>query len=274
MAQKLHMSGDYAARLPPARFPRLVRNAVQRVRWAAVGLYLDRRGYVRPMIEVAPGTVVVFSDVSCPWAHAAVHRFWEQRAGLGLQDEVVLDHRVFPLELHNRRGTPKRILEAEIPVAGSLAPQAGWQVWQGPVHEWASTLLLAMESVQAAKQQSLKASEALHRALRRAFFDDSRNISMHHEIVAVAEATHGVDAALIAASLEDGRGRRALFEDRLVSASGEVEGSPHFFLPDGTNVHNPGVELHWEGEHGVGFPVIDSDDPNAFERLLKAAVRD
>jgi predicted DsbA family dithiol-disulfide isomerase len=226
------------------------------------------------MIEVAPGTVVVFSDLSCPWAHAAVHRFWEQRARLGLQDELILDHRVFPLELHNRRGTPKQILEAEIPVAGGLAPEAGWQVWQGPVHEWASTLLLAMEAVQAAKEQSLKASEALDRALRRAFFADSRNISMHHEIVAVAEATEGVDARLVGAALEDGRRRRALFEDRVVSGSGEVKGSPHFFLANGTDFHNPGVELHWEGEHGKGFPMIDSDDPQEFERLLKAAVRD
>lgn len=226
------------------------------------------------MIEVAPGTVVVFSDLSCPWAHAAVHRFWEQRARLSLQDELILDHRVFPLELHNRRGTPKHILEAEIPVAGGLAPEAGWQVWQGPVHEWASTLLLAMEAVQAAKEQSLKASEALDRALRRAFFADSRNISMHHEIVAVAEATEGVDAALVGASLEDGRRRRALFEDRVVSGSGEVKGSPHFFLANGTDFHNPGVELHWEGEHGKGFPMIDSDDPQEFERLLKGAVRD
>ncbi|MDQ3662293.1 MAG: DsbA family protein [Actinomycetota bacterium] len=223
------------------------------------------------MIEVAPGTVVLFSDLSCPWAHAAVHRFWEQRARLGLEDKVVLNHRFFPLELHNDRGTPKHILEAEIPVAGGLAPEAGWQVWQGPVHEWASSLLLAMEAVQAAKQQSLKASEALDRALRRAFFAHSRNISMHHEIVDVAGAIEDVDAGLVEESLEDGRMRRTLFEDRVASASGEVKGSPHFFLPDGTNAHNPGVELHWEGEHGQGFPVIDADDPQAFERLLQSA---
>ena len=265
MAQKLHISGDYAAELPPARFQR------DGAQWALVGPGAAMFG---SMIEVAPGTVVVFSDLSCPWAHAAVHRFWEQRARLGLEDEVVLDHRVFPLELHNDRGTPKRILEAEIPVAGSLAPEAGWQVWQGPTHEWASTLLLAMEAVQTAKQQSLRASEALDRALRRAFFADSRNLSMHHEIVAVAEATEGVDAGLVGESLKDGRRRSSLFEDKAASVSDDVEGSPHFFLADGTDIHNPGVELHWEGEHGVGFPVIDADDPQAFERLLKAAVRD
>ena len=224
-----------------------------------------------PMIEVAPGTVVLFSDLSCPWAHAAVHRFWSKRAELGLEESVLLDHHAFPLELHNSRGTPKRTLDAEIPVAGSLAPQAGWQVWQAEVHGWPSTLLLAMEAVHAAKQQSLQASERLDRALRQAFFAHSRNISLHHEIVAVAQETGGVDSELVEISLRDGRARRALFKDLATSVSDEVKGSPHFFLSDGTDVHNPGVELHWEGAKGEGFPMIDAVDEHAFERLLKAS---
>ena len=47
-----------------------------------------------------------------------------------------------------------------------------------------------------------------------------------------------------------------------------VKGSPHLFLPDGTDVHNPGMELHWEGEHGIGFPVVDADDPEVYTCLL------
>jgi predicted DsbA family dithiol-disulfide isomerase len=224
------------------------------------------------MLEVPPGTVVLFSDLSCPWANAAVQCFWQTRAVLGLDDRVHLDHHAFPLELHNRRGTPKRILDAEIPVAGSLAPEAAWQVWQAEVHEWPSTLLLAMEAVQAAKQQSIEASESLDRALRQAFFAHSRNISLHHEVVAVAKETAAVDAELVEESLRDGRCRRALFDDLALSASNKVKGSPHFFLSDGTDVHNPGVELHWEGAQGEGFPVIDAHDAHAFERLLKASL--
>jgi hypothetical protein len=41
--------------------------------------------------------------------------------------------------------------------------------------------------------------------------------------------------------------------------------------PDGTEVHNPGVKMSWEGEHGSGFPVVSKDDPSIFEDLLKRA---
>ena len=41
--------------------------------------------------------------------------------------------------------------------------------------------------------------------------------------------------------------------------------------PDGTEVHNPGVKMSWEGEHGFGFPVVSKDDPSIFEDLLKRA---
>jgi hypothetical protein len=80
-----------------------------------------------------------------------------------------------------------------------------------------------------------------------------------------------VDADLVETSLRDGRARRALFKDLATSVSDEVKGSPHFFLSDGTDVHNPGVELHWEGAKGEGFPMIDAVDEHAFERLLKAS---
>lgn len=55
------------------------------------------------------------------------------------------------------------------------------------------------------------------------------------------------------------------------AATDGVRGSPHLFLPDGTDLHNPGVELHWEGEKGRGFPVIDSDDPSVHGDLLRRA---
>ena len=50
-----------------------------------------------------------------------------------------------------------------------------------------------------------------------------------------------------------------------------VRGSPHVFLPDGTDVFHPGVELHWERGHGEGFPVIDVDDPSAYDEILRRA---
>ena len=59
------------------------------------------------MLEVAPRTIVVFSDIGCPWAHVAVWRLHDARRRLGLEETVSFDHRVFPLELFNSQPTPK-----------------------------------------------------------------------------------------------------------------------------------------------------------------------
>jgi predicted DsbA family dithiol-disulfide isomerase len=222
-------------------------------------------------VDVATGTLVVYSDIGCPWAHAAVHRLHEARTRLGLVDAVRFDHRAFPLELVNGRPTPKLTLDSEIPVAGGLEPDAGWQLWLGPLHEYPVSTLPALEAVQAAKQQGLDASERLDRALRRAFFAQSRCITMDHVILDVAR-DEGLDVKALAAALEDGSARAEVHRQCRAADSQGVQGSPHVFAPNGDEDHNPGVEMHWEGEHdGAGFPVVDTDDPTAVDRLLKAA---
>lgn len=214
--------------------------------------------------------VVVYSDVGCPWAHLAVYRFLACRRRLGLDGQVVLDHRAFPLEVFNGRPTPFRILAAEIPVVGALDPAAGWQVWQGDPSTWPVTTLLALEAVQAAKEQGLEASERLDRELRRALFGESRCVSMRHVILEAAQASD-LDADALAAALDDGRARKAVLEQKAVAEATEVKGSPHFFLPDGTGVHNPGIEMEWAGPHGVGFPVVHKDDPGVYDDLVRQA---
>lgn len=223
------------------------------------------------MIEVAPKTITVFADIGCPWAHLAVYRLHSTRARLGLENEVHFDMRAFPLELLNEQATPKQILDAEVPVVGALDPAAGWQMWQRPVTEWPVTTLPALEAVEAAKEQSPAASESLDRALRVALFGHSRNISMHHEIVDIAEQLAELDVDLLEEALKEGRGRRSIFEDKAVSQREEVEGSPHLFFPDGTNLHNPGITKHWENEPGKGFPVVDEDRAQIYEDLLQRA---
>jgi predicted DsbA family dithiol-disulfide isomerase len=181
----------------------------------------------------------------------------------------VLDHRAFPLELVNGRCTPRRILSAEVPVVGALAPDFGWQVWQAPDSEWPVTTLPALEAVQAAKEQSMEASEALDLALRRAFFAESRCISMRHVVLDVAALTPGVDSDALAKALDNGNARHAVVQQWHDAVDGPVKGSPHLFLCDGSDVANPGITMHWEGDHGRGFPVVDSDDPSVFEDLLR-----
>ena len=222
-------------------------------------------------MKVAPGTIAVWSDLHCPWAHVAVWRLWDARRRLRLEQRVRFDHRIFPLELFNSEPTPYATLAAEIPVCGSLAPRAGWQVWQAPLSDWPVTSLLPMEAVQAAKEQSLAASEELDRGLRAAFFAQSRCISLRHVIIEVANECETVDVGELVRALDSGSARRRIADDWQAAQREGVRGSPHLFFADGSDTHNPGVTFHWEGDHGVGFPVIDADEPMAYDQLLRRA---
>lgn len=221
-------------------------------------------------INVKDGTVVVYTDVVCAWATVALHRFYRARERLGLTEAVRVDHRLFLLEDINRFPIPKRYLDSEFPVVGSLEPELGWKPWQQDVDAWPVTSLLANEAVHAAKSQSLAAAEELDMALRLAFFRDSRTISMLHEILDIAADCATVDVDALGVALDDGRARGAMMADYRENRD-NVTGSPHFFLSNGTDVHNPGIALHWEGKAGAGFPVVDQDDRSAIDELVERA---
>jgi predicted DsbA family dithiol-disulfide isomerase len=221
-------------------------------------------------VPVAPNTIVIFSDLLCPFAHVAVHRLWETRARLGLAERVRFDHRVFPLELfngpHPRPGT-----DTEAVGLGQIEPAAGFRVWSAPDWTYPHTVLLANEAVHAAKAQGLAASEALDRALRRAFWLESKSIAHRAVILEIAEATDALDVAGLAEALGDGRCRRSVMDDYALAQSAAVAGSPHLFFPDGTSVNNPGIAVHWEGPWASGYPIVDKDDPTVYEHLLQRA---
>jgi len=222
-------------------------------------------------MDTPPGTILVWSDIGCAWAHATVYRLHEARRRLGLEDTVAFEHLSYPLELFNERPTPKNILSAEIPVIGAMAPNAGWRIWNEREWHWPVTTLPALEAVRAARLQSAAAAEHLDRALRVAFFGHSQCISMRHVILETARDCGAVDADHLAETLDEGRARKRVIEEWHRASAGDVKGSPHLFLPDGTDVHNPGVRMHWEGEHGTGFPVIDEDCPDVIDELVRRA---
>jgi predicted DsbA family dithiol-disulfide isomerase len=221
-------------------------------------------------IEVSPGTVAVYTDVSCMWATLSLHRFYEARRRAGLDDSIRVDLRLFLLEDLNRFPLPIRMIQSEFATVGRLAPELEFKPWQQDVDAWTVSTLLANEAVHAAKAQSPAASEELDMALRLAFFRDSRTITMLHEVLAVAEECENVDAEQLREALDDGRARGAMMADYRANHE-NVQGSPHYFLADGHNVHNPGVEFHFAGEPAAGFAVIDRDDPGEIDALVRRA---
>ena len=224
-------------------------------------------------MQVAPNTISIWSDLACPWSHVVVWRLHDARRRLGLEGHLTFDHHAFPLELFNNEPTPKPQRDAEWQVAAELAPRAGWQAWSAPDHAWPVTLLLPMEAVLAAKLESPSASEELDRGLRRAFWAESRCISLRHVILEVANECESVDVASLAEALDDGRARRALLDDWAVARGDEVRGAAHLFAPDGTNEQNPGITIGWREDDSPagGVTSVEADDPAAIDRFIRRA---
>jgi predicted DsbA family dithiol-disulfide isomerase len=185
---------------------------------------------------VPSDTVVVFSDLLCPFAHVALHRFRRARAAAGLDDIVRVDHHVFPLELfngpHSRPGTDS-------------------------------------EAVVAAKTQALALSEALDAALRHAFWTDNLPIGHRDTILTIAAGVTGLDVDALRATLDTGSARGAVMHDFTVASTEAVSTSPHVFLPDGSNEPNPGITVAWIGPWASGFPTVTSDDPDAWTQIVE-----
>lgn len=221
----------------------------------------------RPQVE--PGTVVAFTDVMCGWSTVAFHRFYAARAAAGL-DEVVLDPQLFLLEDVNQMALNTKIIEGEKPVVGALAEELEFKPWQRDPSEYPVSSLLANEAVHAAKHQSPRAAEQLDMALRLGFWRDSRCVTMRHEILDIAAGCDAVDVDQLADDLDSGRARGPMMR-RYQSCRDDVQGSPHFFLADGSDIHNPGITMHQVGSPGAGFLVLDSDDPSVFDRLVRRA---
>lgn len=222
-------------------------------------------------LHPARGVVTVYSDIWCSFAHIAVHRLHATRSRLGLDDQVAFDLRAFPLEMLNDAPSPRPGTDSEVARMASLEPAAGWQLWQAKDWLYPSTTLPALEAVLAAKEQSLKASEQLDLGLRRAFWAESRCISHRKVIMDVARETGAVDTGALAEALDDGRARRTLSDHTATARTDSVDCSPHLFLPDGTEHPNPGIDVRWEGGYGIGWPVIESDDPKVYEDILLTA---
>jgi hypothetical protein len=79
-----------------------------------------------------------------------------------------------------------------------------------------------------------------------------------------------VDTDDFAKALDQGRARGEMMADYRAH-HGQVQGSPHWFLADGTDVHNPVITLHGVGEAGAGFSVVDADDPTVIADLVARA---
>ena len=68
-----------------------------------------------------------------------------------------------------------------------------------------------------------------------------------------------------------GAGRAEVITQWRNSGQGAVPGTPHVFLANGDEWHNPGFAVQWTGEPGEGFPTVLSYDPTVYDEIVQAA---
>jgi predicted DsbA family dithiol-disulfide isomerase len=216
-----------------------------------------------------PGTVTVWSDISCPWATLALTTL--HAAAAARSQHLRIDHRAFPLELVNRVPTPRRALDAEVVAIAGLRPELGWSVWPGPDATYPVTTLPALEAVQAAKSSrvgGLTASDELDAALRTAFYVEGRCISLHSVVLEVADQCEHVQVDALRAAMAVGAGRAEVYRDGELAQGAAVRGSASLFTGDGYAEHNPGVDCTWAGPPGRALPRLAAYDAGWADCLL------
>jgi len=212
------------------------------------------------LINPRPDVVTVWSDLGCPWATAALVslRLAIEKAAAPLY----IDHRVFPLELFNKMATPKPIIDGEIVAIGGLRQDLGWQLWTAAESSYPVTMLPPMAAVQAAKAESvggLLASDQLDAALRRAYYAESRCVSMPSVILEVAESCPAVNVEALAREIASGAGIAEIYNQFETAGGDRVQGSPHLFTAGGYDAHNPGATYSWAPPPS-NFPRLESYD--------------
>ena len=189
--------------------------------------------------DPTPGVITIWSDISCPWATLALHTL--HQAATAQRAPLRIAHRAFPLELLNRRPTPRPDHDDEVAAITAVRTDLDWSPWRADDWAYPVTTVPAMAAVQAARQQGPDAADALDTALRRAYFVDQRCISLLPVIEDVARECAAVDADALVEALRCGAGLAAVFADLDLARGGEVRGSPHIWTSDGPFAVNPGV---------------------------------
>src|SRR5699024_3252378 len=138
--------------------------------------------------------------------------------------------------------SPQPAHDAEVGQIAAVRADLGWAAWSGPSWAYPATTLPALQAVQAAKIQGLRAADALDAALRRAFYVEHRMISLVPVIEEIAQECPAVDAERLGETLRAGAGQAAINTDLQVATGGTIQGSPHFWTAEGAYAANPGVD--------------------------------
>jgi predicted DsbA family dithiol-disulfide isomerase len=199
--------------------------------------------------------IELYADLSCPFAYL-LHSTWRSIRS-DYAGRIQLAHQSLALEYVNREPTPKRTLDAELPVLFADEPEEiAWQAWTAPDSTWPVTIWPAFEAVKAAERQGLDMADDLAWHIRAAFFGKSRCIALRHVLLELAGQT-GLALEQFERDFDSGAGKaQVIAEAKRGWEDLQVTGSPSLRGPDGRIEADFGL-----AEIGVG--------PNGRPRLLR-----
>ena len=199
-------------------------------------------------------TLEFYGSLDCPYAYLAVYRLRQIWPEYG--DRVQVAWRCLSLEYINKRPVTQPLIAAERQLFAQIEPALPFEPWSRADWDWPVTMWPAFEALACAQAQNADAAFAMSWALRFAFYAESRNIALRHEIMALAEQV-AKEAPLDVAQFEEdwdgGRHKAAVIAD---SRRGwhelKLEGSATFILPNGRRLTNPAIgEIDFDEENYV-----------------------
>jgi predicted DsbA family dithiol-disulfide isomerase len=187
--------------------------------------------------------VAYWSDPLCIWAFVAQPRLEAVLAHHGAR--LSLEHHIVPVF----GSVPQRFRDGAWAAQGPegraaatrrVARQHGredvsGQVWidDAPASSWSSgAAVKAVGLLEADERAQPGAMSAYLLAMRRAFFEENRNVGRRREQLALAESL-GIDRAPMETLLDDGWGAAALFEDHDLQKAQHIVGSPTWVFDGG-----------------------------------------
>jgi predicted DsbA family dithiol-disulfide isomerase len=221
--------------------------------------------------------IELYSSIECPFAYLAVHRLrqiWSEFPG-----RVQIVWQALSLEYINRQVYPKPLRELEIELLKQIDPSLPARSWNGPDWKWPATFWPAFEALACAQAQGHDAAFELSWQLRQAYFQESRTISLRHEILEIARPLAEIgllDMGVFQTDWDSGRYKESVLRE---SQRGwhdlKVKGSPTFVFRDRTQISNPAIgEMELDEENAVvrSFTPYSGDSLEFYRMLLLKAI--
>lgn len=218
-------------------------------------------------------SVEVYGSMDCPYTYLATYRL--RRLWPRLEGRVKVVWRCLSLEYINKRPVVQPLISAERQLFAQIEPDLPYEPWAREDWDWPVTMWPAAEALACAQLQNAEAAMAMSWALRHAFFGQSRNIALRHEILAIAKevaARAPLDVGQLKVDWDSGRMKPAVIgESRHGWRELNLEGSVTLMLPDGSRVTNPALgHIDFDEENYVlrGYEPFAGDPLQVYAQLL------